>query len=45
MVHQPIIFTAFDFYTINLGLRASIMTGIISYQIILVQFYASEEDA
>lgn len=41
MIHQPVTFTAFGFYTINLGLLASILTGIVSYQIILLQFYAS----
>ena len=39
--HQPIIFTSYGFYTINLALFASITTGIVSYQIILVQFYAT----
>jgi hypothetical protein len=39
--HQPIVFTAYGFYTINLALLASICTGIVSYQIILVQFYSS----
>lgn len=39
--HQPVVFTAFGFCTINLALLASITTGIVSYQIILVQFYAS----
>ena len=38
---QPIAFTAFGFCTINLPLMASIGTGIVSYQIILMQFYAS----
>lgn len=41
LIHQPIIFTAFGFYTINFSLLASITAGIVSYQIILVQFYAS----
>ena len=41
LIHQPVTFTAFGFYTINLGLLASISTGIVSYQIILLQFYAS----
>lgn len=40
-IHQPVIFTAYGFYNINLALLASIITGIVSYQIILVQFYAS----
>ncbi|CRK88194.1 CLUMA_CG001975, isoform A [Clunio marinus] len=39
--HQPVSFSAFGFYTINLTLLASIITGIVSYEIILVQFYAS----
>ncbi|KAG5671383.1 hypothetical protein PVAND_001584 [Polypedilum vanderplanki] len=39
--HQPVLFTAYGFYTINLALLASILTGIISYQIILIQFYAA----
>lgn len=39
--NQPIVFTAFGFFTINLALLASITTGVVSYQIILVQFYAS----
>lgn len=39
--HQPIIFTTYGFYIINFGLLASIITGMVSYQIILVQFYAS----
>lgn len=41
LIHQPILFTAYGFYTINLALLASITTGIVSYQIILVQFYAT----
>lgn len=41
MIHQPVVFTASGFYTINFTLLASISTGIVSYQIILVQFYAS----
>lgn len=41
LIHQPVAFTAFGFYIINLTLLASIVTGIVSYQIILVQFYAS----
>lgn len=41
LVHQPVVFTAFGFYVINLTLLASITTGIVSYIIILVQFYAS----
>jgi hypothetical protein len=40
LTHQPILFTAYSFYTINFALLASIITGIVSYQIILVQFYA-----
>lgn len=39
--HQPVVFTAFGFYTINLSLLAAIATGVVSYQIILVQFHAS----
>lgn len=41
LVHQPVVFTAFGFYFINLTLLASITTGIFSYIVILVQFYAS----
>lgn len=41
VINQPVVFTAYGFYTINLALFASIITGIVSYQIILVQFYAS----
>lgn len=40
-VHQPIRFTVFGLYTISLPLLASIITGIVSYQIILIQFYAT----
>jgi 7tm Chemosensory receptor len=38
---QPIEFSAYGFFTLNLALLASITTGILSYLIILVQFYAS----
>lgn len=41
LIHQPVIFTAFGMYAINMTLIASIATEIVSYQIILVQFYAS----
>jgi 7tm Chemosensory receptor len=41
VVHQPIRFTAFGFFPINLTLLASIMTGVVSYQVILIQFYDS----
>lgn len=41
VVHRPVQFTAFEIYPINLRLLAEITTGIVSYQIILVQFYAS----
>lgn len=41
LMHQPVVFTAHGFYAINLALLGSIITGIVSYQIILVQFYAS----
>lgn len=41
VIHQPVKFTAMGFYTISLGLLASILTGIVSYQIILVQFYST----
>lgn len=41
LINQPIVFTASGFYVINLPLLASIITGIVSYQIILVQFNAS----
>jgi len=41
LCQQPIIFTAYGFYNINLALLASITTGIVSYQIILVQFHSS----
>lgn len=41
LVYQPVVFTAFGFYVINRTLLASITTGIVSYIIILVQFYAS----
>lgn len=40
--YQPVIFTTAGFYKINLALLASIATGIVSYQIILVQFYAAK---
>lgn len=39
---NPISFTVFGFFAIDLSLLASILTGIISFQIILVQFHASE---
>jgi hypothetical protein len=39
--HQPVLFTACGFYTINLALLSAICTGIVSYQIILVQFHAA----
>jgi 7tm Chemosensory receptor len=35
----PVTFTAFGFFTLDLKLLASIVTGILSYLIILVQFY------
>lgn len=35
---QPVKFTALGFYTINLELLASILIGIFTYQVILVQF-------
>lgn len=38
---QPISFTAFGFYKINLTLFASVITGTVSYQILLVQFHQS----
>lgn len=41
LVHQPITFTAHGFYVINRALLAAISTTIISYEIILVQFYSS----
>lgn len=41
VVNQPVKFTAAGFYTINLPLLASIITGVVSYQIILIQFHAS----
>lgn len=41
LCQQPVIFTAYGFYNINLALLASITTGIVSYQIILVQFHSS----
>lgn len=40
---QPVMFTAFGFYKINLALLASVTTGVISYQIILVQFHQPAE--
>ncbi|CRK88195.1 CLUMA_CG001976, isoform A [Clunio marinus] len=39
--HQPVIFTAFGFCNINLAMLGAIVIEIASYQIILVQFYAS----
>lgn len=39
---QPIYFSAAGFYVINFALMAGIVTGIASYEIILVQFYASK---
>lgn len=39
---QPIYFSAAGFYVINFALLAGITTGIASYEIILVQFYASK---
>lgn len=41
LVSQPLIFTAAGFYVINFTFYASIITGVTSYQIILVQFYTS----
>jgi 7tm Chemosensory receptor len=41
VVHQPITFTAFEFFTLNLPLLTSIATGVVSYLVILIQFYAS----
>lgn len=41
LVHQPVKFSAMGFFTIDLTLLASIVTGIVSYEIILVQFYTS----
>lgn len=38
---QPVKFSALGFYTINQALLASIVTGVVSYQIILVQFHTS----
>lgn len=43
LCQQPIIFTAYGFYNINLALLASITTGIVSYQIILVQFHSTDK--
>jgi 7tm Chemosensory receptor len=40
---RPVVFTACDFFTIDLTLLASITTGIFSYIIILVQFYAAQK--
>jgi 7tm Chemosensory receptor len=39
---KPITFTACNFFNIDLTLLASITTGIISYLIVLVQFYAAK---
>lgn len=41
VVHQPVTFTAGGFFEINMELFASMITGVVSYEIILVQFYAS----
>jgi len=41
LIHKPVAFTALGFFTINQALLASIITGIVSYQIILVEFYAA----
>lgn len=41
VVHQPVEFTASGLFKINMELFASIITGVVSYQIILVQFHAS----
>jgi 7tm Chemosensory receptor len=41
VIHHPIKFTAFGLYSINLQLLASIITGVVSYQVILIQFYAT----
>lgn len=38
---QPITFTAYGFFVINLELFSSIMIGTLSYLIILIQFSAS----
>lgn len=37
--HQPLAFTAMGMYRISLSFLGSILTGIVSYQIILVQFH------
>lgn len=36
---HPVTFTAFGFFTLDYMLLASIVTGILSYIIIFVQFY------
>lgn len=41
LVLQPVYFSAAGFYVVNFALLAAITTGIASYEIILVQFYAS----
>lgn len=41
LLHQPVTFTINGFYIINLSLLSSIAIGIVSYQILLIQFYAS----
>lgn len=38
---HPIFFTMLGFFNINLNLLAQILTGVTSFQIILVQFQAS----
>jgi hypothetical protein len=41
---SPITFSIFGFFNIDLSLLASVLTAIVSYQIILVQFHANSKD-
>lgn len=44
LVHQPVVFTAAGFFDFDLPVLASMLTGVISYQIILLQFRTSSAE-
>jgi 7tm Chemosensory receptor len=39
--HQPVAFSACGFFTLNMELLVSVVTSVLSYLVILVQFQAS----
>jgi 7tm Chemosensory receptor len=43
IVHQPVRFSAFCCFNLNTELLTSITTGILSYLMILIQVYASNQ--